>query len=86
MQQAIATKQVMEQQSLQKAYELDKAKREAQITVANAEAQARSIQLQSEALSKSPSLIEWEKVKKWDGKLPQTLIQGSNQPTLFNMK
>jgi regulator of protease activity HflC (stomatin/prohibitin superfamily) len=80
LQQAIATKQVMEQQSL------DKARREAQITVANAEAQAKSIQLQSEALSKSPALIEWEKVKKWDGKLPQTLIQGSNQPTLFNMK
>lgn len=86
LQQAIATKQVMEQQSLQKAYELDKAKREAQITVANAEAQAKSIQLQSDALAKSPSLIEYEKVKKWDGKLPQTVIQGSSTATLFNMK
>ncbi|MDZ4834424.1 MAG: prohibitin family protein [Candidatus Melainabacteria bacterium] len=35
LQQAIAQKQVMEQQSLQKAYELDKAKKEAEITIAN---------------------------------------------------
>ena len=86
LQQAIAQKQVMEQQALQKAYELDKAKKEAEITIANAEAQAKSIQLQSQALSKSPSLIEWEKVKKWNGKLPDTLIQGSNANTIFSLK
>lgn len=85
LQQAINTKQVMEQQALQKSYELDKARREAQITIANAEAQARSIQLQSEALSKSPALIEWEKVKKWDGKLPETIL-GGGTTTMFNMK
>jgi regulator of protease activity HflC (stomatin/prohibitin superfamily) len=87
LQQAIATKQVMEQQALQKSYELDKARREAQITIANAEAQARSIQLQSDALSKSPALIEYEKVKKWDGKLPETVISGGGSTaTLFQMK
>jgi prohibitin 2 len=85
LQTAINTKQVMEQQALQKSYELDKARREAQITIANAEAQARSIQLQSEALSKSPALIEWEKVKKWDGKLPETIL-GGGTTTMFNMK
>ncbi len=86
LQQAIAQKQVMEQQALQKAYELDKARREAEITVANAQAQAKSIQLQSDALSKSPALIEYEKVKKWDGKLPATVITGSNGGTLFQLK
>lgn len=86
LQQAIAQKQVMEQQALQKQYELDKAKKEAEITIANAEAQARSIQLQSEALQKSPALIEYEKVKKWDGKLPETLISGGNNGTLFQLK
>ncbi|HEY9676987.1 MAG TPA: prohibitin family protein [Drouetiella sp.] len=74
LQQAIAQKQVMEQQALQKSYELDKAKKEAEITVANAQAQAKSIQLQSEALSKSPTLIEYERVKKWDGVLPVTMM------------
>jgi regulator of protease activity HflC (stomatin/prohibitin superfamily) len=83
LQAAIAQKQVMEQQALQKAYELDKARREAEITVANAEAQAKSIQLQSEALSRSPALIEYEKVKRWDGKLPN-VVTGSG--TLFQLK
>lgn len=87
LQQAIAQKQVMEQQALQKQYELDKAKKEAEITIANAQAQAKSIQLQSEALQKSPALIEYEKVKKWDGKLPATVISGSgNNGTLFQLK
>lgn len=86
LQQAIAQKQVMEQQALQKQYELDKAKKEAEITIANAEAQARSIQLQSEALQKSPQLIEYEKVKKWDGKLPDTFISGGSAHTLFQLK
>jgi len=85
LQQAIAQKQVMEQQALQKAYELDKARKEAEITVANAEAQAKSIQLQSQALAKSPALIEWERVKKWDGKMPNTVI-GGNSGTLFQLK
>jgi len=86
LQHAIAQKQVMEQQALQKQYELDKAKKEAEITVATAEAQAKSIQLQSEALQKSPSLIEYEKVKRWDGKLPNTVINGGSNGTLFQLK
>jgi prohibitin 2 len=74
LQQAIAQKQVMEQQALQKSYELDKARKEAEITVALATAQAKSIELQSLALQKSPTLIEWERVKKWDGVLPNTMM------------
>lgn len=86
LQNAIAQKQVMEQQALQKQYELDKARKEAEITIANAEALAKSIQLQSLALQKSPALIEYEKVKKWDGKLPVTVINGSSGGTLFQLK
>ncbi len=78
LQQAIAQKQVMEQQAQQKTYELDKARKEAEITIANAEAQAKSIQLQSLALQKSPALIDYERVKKWDGQLPTTMILGGN--------
>lgn len=87
LQTAIAQKQVMEQQALQKQYELDKARKEAEITVASAEAQAKSIQLQSDALQKSPSLIEYEKVKRWDGKLPNTVITGGgSNSTIFQLK
>ena len=83
LQKAIADKQVMEQQSLQKAYELDKAKKEAEITVANAKAQAESIKLQTEALQKSPQLVQYEAVKKWNGQLPTTLItKGKNNMLL----
>ena len=74
LQRAIAQKQVMEQSALQKSYELDKAKKEAEITIANAEALAKSIQLQSMALAKSPQLIEYERVKRWDGTLPSTMV------------
>jgi regulator of protease activity HflC (stomatin/prohibitin superfamily) len=78
LQTAIAAKQVMEQQALQKSYELDKARKEAEITIANAQAQAKSIELQSLALQKSPTLIEWERVKKWDGVLPNTMMVTGN--------
>jgi regulator of protease activity HflC (stomatin/prohibitin superfamily) len=78
LQQAIAQKQVMEQQALQKSYELDKARKEAEITVAQAEAQAKSIELQSQALQRSPTLIEYERVKKWNGILPTTMITGGS--------
>ncbi len=80
---AISQKQVMEQQALQKAYELDKAKKEAEITITTAQAQAESIRLQSQALQTSPLLVEWEKVKKWDGKLPQSVVGGS---AIFSLK
>lgn len=87
LQQAIAQKQVMEQQALQKTYELDKAKKEAEITVANAEAQAKSIKLQSDALERSPQLTQYKAVEKWDGKLPLTLIMGKdNGNFLMNLK
>ncbi len=86
LQDAIAQKQVMEQQSLQKQYELDAAKKQADITVANAQAQAESIRLQTQALEKSPALIELKKAEKWDGHLPTTVMSGSNGATLFQLK
>jgi len=86
LQDAIAQKQVMEQQSLQKQYELDAAKKQADITVANAQAQAESIRLQTQALEKSPALIDLKKAEKWDGHLPTTVVSGSNGANLFQLK
>jgi prohibitin 2 len=85
IQAAIKQKQVMEQTALQKEYELDAARKQAEITIAGAEAQARSIQLQSQALMKSPQLIEYEKAKRWDGKLPTTVISGGPTASLFRI-
>lgn len=86
LQDAIAQKQVMEQQALQKQYELDAANKQAEITLANARAQAESIRLQTQALEKSPALVELKKAEKWDGHLPTTVVSGSNGTNLFQLK
>ena len=64
---------------------LDKAKKEAEITVANAKAQAESIKLQTEALQKSPQLVQYEAVKKWNGQLPTTLITDGKSNMLLQV-
>lgn len=85
LQKAIEMKQVVEQQALQKTYELDKAKKEAEITVANAQAQAQSIKLQTQALEKSPQLTQYKAVERWDGKLPNILLLDDKAPFLMNL-
>lgn len=39
-----------------------------------AEAEARAIKIQSEALAQNKGLVEFEAVKRWDGKLPQYMM------------
>lgn len=82
---AIEQKQVEEQKALQKQYELEKEKRQAEITVARAQAEAKSIQLQGEALRRSPELVNLKWVEKWDGKLPVTML-GDKNSVLYNVK
>lgn len=50
-------------------------------TVLTAEAAARAMQIQTAALQQSASLVEYERVKKWDGKLPDMLIMGGGSAT-----
>jgi prohibitin 2 len=76
LEKAIELKQVTEQQALAKEYELKKAKKEAEITVVNAQAEAESVKIKGEALATAPRVIELEIVKKWDGKAPQTVVTG----------
>ncbi len=42
-----------------------------------AEAEAEAMRIKSEALSKNKSLVEYEAIKKWDGKLPQYMLGNS---------
>jgi regulator of protease activity HflC (stomatin/prohibitin superfamily) len=49
----------------------------AQATVLNAEAEAKSIKIRSEALANNPKLVEWEAVQKWNGVLPQYSMGGA---------
>lgn len=49
--------------------------------IISAEAEAKSMRIRSEALSQNKSLVEYEAVQKWDGKLPQYMM-GSATPFL----
>lgn len=81
---AIEIKQVEEQKALAKQYELDKERKQAEITVTKAKADAEAIQLKAMALRTSPELVKLEWVKKWDGKMPQTML--GNSSVLYGMK
>jgi len=76
LEKAIELKQVTEQQALAKEYELQKAKKEAEITLVNAKAEAEAVKIKGEALANSPRVIDLEIAKRWDGKAPQTVVTG----------
>lgn len=46
-----------------------------------AEAEARAMQIQTQALQQSKTLVQYEAVKRWDGKLPQYMF-GNSTPIL----
>lgn len=49
-----------------------------------AEAEAKSMRIRSQALSENKSLVEYEAVQKWDGKLPQYML--GNSTPFINIK
>lgn len=50
---------------------------QAKQTVMSAQAEAESMRIRSQALSQNKSLVDYEAVQKWDGKLPQIIMGGS---------
>jgi len=76
---AIEQKMVKQQESLAKNYELDKEKKQAEITLIQAKAEAESIVVKAAALAQSPNVIDLEIIKKWDGKAPTTLVVGEGK-------
>lgn len=54
------------------------ARRDSTVKVMAAQAEARSIMLQQEALQKSPQYVELIKAQKWNGALPQYMLSGSS--------
>ena len=87
---AIEAKQVAEQEALQKNYELQKAKKDAEIAITQAEAKktatitlaqgdAESQRLLRQTLT--AELIELRRIEKWDGKYPQ-VIGGDSLPMI----
>lgn len=68
---AIEAKVTAEQQALASKNKLEQVKYEAEQRIVQSKAEAEAIKIQAEALKENKSLVELEAVKKWDGKLPQ---------------
>ncbi|MEZ5404765.1 MAG: prohibitin family protein [Verrucomicrobiia bacterium] len=74
LERAIELKQVTEQQALAKVYELQKAQRDAEITIVNAKAEAEAVRIKGEALANSPRVVDLEIAKRWNGQSPQSVV------------
>lgn len=75
---AIDEKSVVQQQIQTQKATLERAQIDAQIKQTQAEAEAKAIKIQNEALQASPNYLELKKIEKWDGKLP-TYYGGSEK-------
>lgn len=76
LEQAIEQKVVREQEAFAKSFELDKEKKQAEITIVRAEAEAKSVSIKGEALKSSPEVIQLEIAQRWDGKAPLSVSVG----------
>ena len=78
---AIAEKQVAEQNALRAKNNTVRIEEEAKQKVIAAEAEAQAMKVRADALVKNPKLIEYEAVNKWNGVLP-TYMMGNTVPFL----
>jgi prohibitin 2 len=81
LEQAIEQKVVREQEALAKSFELDKEKKQAEITLVRAEAEAKAVGIKGEALKSSPEVIQLEIAQRWDGKAPMSVSVGHSSGT-----
>lgn len=75
---AIEQKQVKEQEALAKKYELDKAQKDAEITIVQAQAEAKAMQITGDALRVTPQLASLKAIEKWNGVGPVVSGGGNN--------
>lgn len=76
---AIESKVTAEQEALKAKNKTVQIQEEAKQKVISAEAEAKSMAIRANALSQNKALVEYEAVKKWDGKLPD-YIMGNSVP------
>lgn len=88
---AIEAKQTAQQEALKAEQDLNRIKIEAEQKVVNAQAEANATKAQADAqayaieviqkqLAQSEGYLEYQKIQKWDGKLPQ--VQGNSTPII----
>ena len=71
---AIESKVTAEQEALKAKNKTVQVQEEARQKVIAAEAEARSMAIRAQALSQNKSLVQYEAVQKWDGKMPQYML------------
>lgn len=74
---ATRAKVIAEQQAKTAENKTKQIQEEAKQKLIQARAEAESMKIRSDALSRNKSLVEYEAVQKWDGKLPQYMMGGS---------
>lgn len=82
---AVEAKVVAIQRALEAKNKTVQVAEQAKQTVLNAQAEAESMKIRSQALEKNKSLVEYEAVQRWDGKLPQ-IIMGGNATPFIDMR
>ena len=75
--QAIESKVTAEQEALKAKNKTVQIQEEARQKVIAAEAEAKSMAIRAQALSQNKSLVQYEAVQKWDGKMPQYMLGNS---------
>ena len=71
---AIESKVTAEQEALKAKNKTVQVQEEARQKVIAAEAEAKSMAIRAQALSQNKSLVQYEAVQKWDGKMPQYMM------------
>ncbi len=74
---AIESKVTAEQEALKAKNKTVQVQEEAKQKVIAAEAEAKSMAIRARALSQNKSLVQYEAVQKWDGKMPQYMLGNS---------
>lgn len=74
---AIESKVTAEQEALKAKNKTVQVQEEAKQKVIAAEAEAKSMAIRARALAQNKSLVQYEAVQKWDGKMPQYMLGGS---------
>lgn len=71
---AVEAKVTAEQEAQRAKNKTVQVQEEAKQKVISAEAEARSMAIRANALTQNKALVEYEAVKKWDGKMPQYML------------
>jgi regulator of protease activity HflC (stomatin/prohibitin superfamily) len=86
---AIEAKQIAQQEALAEKNKTEKVKQISEQKLISAKAEAEAMRIQTQALSQSKSLIEYERVQveklqaeRWNGVLPQAIYTGTPLPIL----